>query len=341
MISRRRFLSATPLALVGAAATRIAFGAEQNSAPGKAPQPPKIGFSAKADPKLVYVPRPVTTANPAACRILQFTDLHFLFKTASEDDQTVSDCRKQVDRHRPDLIVISGDLWHDNPEGRGQRGLDLVLKSFAPLGVPWTICWGNHDLLEDYQQGHDALAAASNSVYAGAVTHGDYRLQVIAAGSRNSEVALNLFFLNSNDAGLGAWQIEAFGQMVQGAADSSRAVPGLVFFHIPILEYETRIQPATIKGIKLEGVGYAKENGAAFPVLAAAKYIRACFCGHNHTNDYAVRAGTVDLVYGRSTGYAGYGGDKVRKGAKLIEVDLATGNYQQTTVFADGSKPMA
>lgn len=46
----------------------------------------------------------------------------------------------------------------------------------------------------------------------------------------------------------------------------------------------------------------------------------------------------VDLVYCRSTVHAGYGGEKVRKGAKLIELDLATGAYTQTTVFAVGKR---
>jgi hypothetical protein len=31
----------------------------------------------------------------------------------------------------------------------------------------------------------------------------------------------------------------------------------------------------------------------------------------------------------------------LRKGAKLIEVDLSNGNYYQTSVFADGTKQIA
>jgi len=72
--------------------------------------------------------------------------------------------------------------------------------------------------------------------------------------------------------------------------------------------------------------------------VAAAGSIRATFCGHDHTNDYAVRGRDVDLVYGRATGYSGYGGEKVKKGAKLIELDLVDGRYTQVTVFADGSR---
>ena len=53
-------------------------------------------------------------------------------------------------------MVVSGDLWHDDPDGRGARGQELALKTFSEWGVPWTTVWGNHDLLGDYQSGHDA-----------------------------------------------------------------------------------------------------------------------------------------------------------------------------------------
>src|SRR2546427_6946919 len=49
----------------------------------------------------------------------------------------------------------------------------------------------------------------------------------------------------------------------QVAATRAKPTPALAFFHIPILEYETRITANTIKGVKLEGVGHAKENGQA------------------------------------------------------------------------------
>jgi len=70
--------------------------------------------------------------------------------------------------------------------------------------------------------------------------------------------------------------------------------------------------------VKMEGVGRGKENGQAFPALLAPQTVRACFCGHNHTNDYTVKADSMDLVYGRSSGYAGYGGETLRKAAKTI-----------------------
>jgi hypothetical protein len=111
---------------------------------------------------------------------------------------------------------------------------------------------------------------------------------------------------------------------------------------MPIMDYQTRIKPDAFQGLKLEKVTPGREESSeAFAAISGARSIRACFCGHNHVNDYTLKADQVDLVYGRSTGYAGYGGEKVRKGAKLIVIDLGTGKYAATTVFADGSKQFA
>jgi hypothetical protein len=344
MLNRRQFLSATPAALAALAyaPSLVSGAADPNDAPALV-QPPKIGFSSRTADLSSIKPGQVTAASPRVCKILQFTDLHFFNKTAIEDEMTIADFRKHVDRHRPDLVVVSGDLWHDNPEGRGQRGLDLATKTFSSWDVSWTMCWGNHDFLNDYQQGHDQLERAPNSVYRGGVSHGDHRIEVRPAGADPKDgPVLDLYFLNSSDEGLTTWQVRAFREMARHVGSArSKPVPALAFFHIPILEYETRINPATIKGVKMEGVGRGKENGQAFPALAAPQTLRACFCGHNHTNDYAVKADSIDLIYGRSSGYAGYGGDTLRKGAKLIEVDLSNGNYYQTSVFADGTKQIA
>lgn len=342
-LNRRQFLSATPATLAAlAGAPKLFAQADGSKVATSTIEPPKIGFSTRTAKITSVAPGRVQTASAKVCKILQFTDLHFFNAEKADDEKTITEFRKHIDLRQPDLVVVSGDLWHDNPDGRGERGLELALKSFSSWGVPWTMCWGNHDLLADYQRGHDALEQAAGSVYRGGAAHGDHRIEVRTPGSdEKTAPALDLFFLNSNDAGLGPWQIQSLQQMTAHVAARAKPVPAFAFFHIPILEYETRITAQTLKGVKLEGVGRAKEDGTAFPVLTAPKTIRACFCGHNHTNDYVVKADDLDLVYGRSSGYAGYGGDKLRKGAKLIEIDLANGSYQQTSVFADGTKQVA
>jgi len=347
VLDRRQFLRAAPAALAAlGAAPVLHVGKSAEAAPAPPiplPAPPSLGFSSRSSDIGALKPTLVTAASPKLCKVLQFTDLHFFRLTSAEDERTLDDCQRMIARCQPDLVVATGDIWHENPEGKGQSRLEFTVERFCRWGVPWTICWGNHDLLDDYQKGHDLLASARHSVYGGAATHGDYRVEVRPAGvPPQAAPALDVFFLNSHDQGLSAWQVRALRQMTaQAQAARPKAVPALLFFHVPILEYNTRLGPETFKGLKLEGVGSYKEDGVAFPAISAAKSIRACFCGHSHTNDYAVKAGNVDLHYGRSTGYAGYGGEVVRKGGKLIEVDLAAGNYRQTTVFADGAKEFA
>jgi 3',5'-cyclic AMP phosphodiesterase CpdA len=340
MFTRRELLQATPVLLAALSAPAVAV-AEPSSSPPAA-EPPEIGRSSRtATPDAAIATLELGTRS--SLRLLQFTDNHFFARVKdglarTEDDQaTEHDWRELVRIFRPDAVITTGDLWHNNPGGRGAATLAHAVKQLEQLDIPWAFCWGNHDHLDDYAAGHAALEAARGSLYRGGASHGDYRIDVRRGPDRN--VAARLWLLNSNQYGLTAWQLDwlraARGRLAEAKAP---AVPALAFFHIPLLEQKTLHRPETTPGLCFEKVCNEREMGQAAPVLAGDDRLRACFCGHDHLNDYAVRAQELDLVYGRATGYSGYGGDKVRKGAKLIELDLATGDYQQTTVFADGSR---
>ena len=332
MLNRREFLAATPLAM-GAAA----LSAPLRDQSGK-PSPPRVGRSLRlVDPSPSGVPR-ITTASAKTGRILQITDLHFFEKAKQEDERTIRDLNKLVELTKPDLLAVTGDLWYENPHGQGFARMEFAVKQIDGLGVPWAFCWGNHDKLDDYQHGHDLLEQARNSVYRGAFTHGDYRIELVSAREPKKPRA-DLIFMNSSETGLAEWQLAWFRTASLELTTRHEApLPAFGFFHIPILEYQTLFQPGLNMGLQLEKVCHEEENGLALPALGKLKTLRACFCGHDHLNDYAVKAGDFDLVYGRATGYSGYGGDLLRKGAKLIEIDLANGNYEHTTVFADGAR---
>ena len=329
MMNRRSFVRATPGLLAAALAVPV-LGGEVSGIP------PVIGGS-RRKPVAGDGEGRLDLGDRKSLRILQFTDNHFF---CGVDDLTVSDDDRATERDwqafvrlfRPDLVVLSGDLWHDNPGGRGLKTLELILPRLERLEVPWATCWGNHDQLSDFQAGHDALEGARNSRYRGGATHGDYRVEV---RSRDG-VAAQLWFLNSNQFGLTDWQLSWL-RRSSAALPGSPAKPALAFFHIPLLDQKTLFRKDRTPGVCREEVCFEKESGRALPILAESGAIRANFCGHDHVNDYAVRGRDVDLVYGRATGYSGYGGEKLRKGAKLIELDLAEGRYEQRTVFADGT----
>lgn len=300
-------------------------------------QPPAVGRSARVKPWAEVPARRLRTASPREFRCVQVTDLHQFYKRAEDDDRTFADIRSYVERWKPDLLIATGDLWHDNPDSRGSRGADRVVREFSAIGVPWTMLWGNHDRHDNYQAAHDAFAGAEHSVYGGAWTHGDYRLEVV--GADGASPALDLFCLNSNHEGLTPWQVAALETMLaQAKARPTSPGKAILFHHIPMEELKSRLNAETFHGLKLEDVASLADQGRTFPVIQSSGVIRACFCGHNHVNDYSLTLPNVALHYGRSTGHAGYGGEVLRKGAKLIQVDLASGETKATTVFPDGSQ---
>ncbi len=339
-VNRREFLSGATLAATFAVGPSLRSARAAELGPGPTESggtPPVVGRSTRILPWNEIPVRRLTTSSQRQFRCLQVTDLHQFHTTAADDDQTFADIARYVRDWHPDLIFATGDLWHDNDHGEGPRGVDRLVRDLGTLGVPWTTIWGNHDRLDDYQAGHDALAGAPHSVYGGAHSHGDYRLEVLAFGS--DKPALDLLCLNSNHEGLGPWQVNALRQLIDQVRSRSPG-PGqaLLFHHIPMQELKTRFSVEAFRGLKMEDVASLQDQGRTFPVVRDAGFIRACFCGHNHVNDYTLQLDRVSLSYGRSTGHAGYGGERLRKGAKLIEVDLSNGEVQTSSVFPDGTR---
>jgi len=74
----------------------------------------------------------------------------------------------------------------------------------------------------------------------------------------------------------------------------------------------------SIHGLRKEGVGCPSVNTGLFDVLVKLG-IRAVFSGHDHNNDYHGFLEGVNLVYGRKTGFGGYGPPiSMRRGARLL-----------------------
>ncbi|MCX5759860.1 MAG: metallophosphoesterase family protein, partial [Candidatus Hydrogenedentes bacterium] len=245
--------------------------------------------------------------NPLHVRILQFTDLHFfagkeLHETLNK--ASVDTMQKLVKRTKPDLVMITGDSWPENRDNRGEEFMRYAVAQYEALGVPWAYTWGNHDQLPDAAVGNQALASARNSLYRGATTDGNYVIDIIG---RHRKIAGQLVCINTQRDGL----VKPQQDWLRGlSASLPPGVPRLAFFHIPLKQYDDIWKQGRAKGVKNEQVMPEKEDGSSLPLLKALG-VRACFCGHDHTNDYSGMCGGVELVYGRATGAGGYGGDKL------------------------------
>jgi hypothetical protein len=274
--------------------------------------------------------------DPAHFRILQFTDIHFFGGHSDrekwKDPKTIENMAAFVKRSKPHVLAVTGDLWFNNPQGRGAEFMAFAIEKLEALGVPWLFTWGNHDQLDDYGRGHDAFARAKHSLYRGQDTDGNYIVEVLDTGGQR---LWNLVCINSGPSGIQ----ESQRAWILNQAAVERTLGGgpraFAFFHIPIRQYEEAWTQGVMAGEKKQRVMFESEAGKALGALKALN-VRACFCGHDHVNDFAGMADGVELVYGRATGYAGYGREFMEKGCKLISVDCLAGKFQWTTLLPDG-----
>lgn len=267
-------------------------------------------------------------------RILALTDLHFFLQGMLVDPETLRDIRRMVRHFQPDMIAVTGDMWHNNPDGRGLEFCKWACTQMMKFKTPWAFAWGNHDMMDDYARGHRMLESAPWSLYKGLAGDGNYRVEV---RSPDSTVPLwNLIFLNASHT-IGDAQLEWF---EREAAAIARQTPGpppaFLFFHIPLRQYLDLAERGLARGVMLENVCYDGESGKALRVFSKYKWVRAIFCGHDHVNDYEGVIDGVHLEYLRATGIGGYGGDKVRKGGTLITADLRSGSFDSISVLPGG-----
>ncbi len=278
---------------------------------------------------------PPLTSDADTFRILQLTDFH-ADVSEYENERTRADVRALVAGHRPHFLAVTGDIWCGDarPETAGMwmaRELDFI----ASLETPWAFTWGNHDYAGDFARAQARILATPGYAAPETTPQGECHLEVHGAAG---EPAWDLFFVNSRDK----WQLPGnlawlLARSKTLAETRGRVVPAIVFFHIPLMRYQRAIDEGRVKGIAMEEVlCWGDEADTGTDLILSTANVRACFCGHSHRNDCWFEEDGVVFAYGRSTGYGGYG-DDVRKGAKLITLDLAGGGLCFETVFGDGS----
>ena len=273
--------------------------------------------------------------DPTQFRILQFTDLHFFAGAAiahkAVNRRSCQIMRDLAESAKPDLLMVTGDLWPEDRGGMGETSMRAVIEWIEELDLPWAFTWGNHDQLPDYAVGHEAFTKAKNSLYRGAKSEGHYVIDILGPDGQR---VWQILCLNSRQDGLLAEQQQWLRSLDTAGGPG---VPRLAFFHIPVKQYADIWDSGAASGIIGENVCLEKEDGSTLPILASMG-VKACFCGHDHVNDYSGMASGVELVYGRATGAGGYGGKLLRKGGKLITVNCETDACEWLTLLPGGGQ---
>lgn len=261
-------------------------------------------------------------------KIVQITDLHYKLGVKASE-QGLACVREMVQTEKPDLVVVTGDIIYSAP---ADSTLSVVLKTFAKLGVPFCMTFGNHDY--DFKTPavalYNQMQKTPNCVMP--VLQGkntDYSLPILSSNGKRTAAVLYCIDTHNKPAigGIGGYQWISHNQItwyrqrstVYKQKNGGRPVPSLAFLHIPLPEfnYATANTQCPMYGSRLEKAYSPSLNSGMFASIKEMGDIMGVFCGHDHDNDYAVSYFNVLLAHGRfSGGNTEY--NHLKRGARVI-----------------------
>lgn len=276
-------------------------------------------------------------------KIVQFTDIHWQWGN-EKDLQSAKLMGEILDLERPDLVVLTGD----SISGKDLKTTKAYENAYSNLtrpiverGIPWGAVFGNHDD-EGCMSRNDQMALMQNIPCCLAQPGpadidgvGNYTLCLYdPSGSHVKNV---LYMIDSlgyapKDIEGYAWisrkQINWFVQQAKAfEKQHGEKLPSLVFFHIPIPEYN-QVFDEKSSGVKQEDVCCSKINSGFFAALLEAGSVAGTFVGHDHVNDYEGDLFGIRLCYGRATGFNSYGKDGFLRGARVIVLNEGESTFQ-------------
>ena len=94
----------------------------------------------------------------------------------------------------------------------------------------------------------------------------------------------------------------------------------MAFLHIPPRELLYMVNRENIYGNKYDTLGCPLFDTPFFEKLVEAKF-DSVYYGHDHNNDFIGKYEGVEMVFGRKSGYGGYGPPEfMKRGARVIEL---------------------
>ncbi|MBL9125701.1 MAG: metallophosphoesterase [Planctomycetaceae bacterium] len=332
-MQRRDFLKTTGIGVAGLASGQLAGGGLSAvfAAEGKSPTELTVRRAAPDRFELDFRP-----AAPRPLRILQITDTHFGNPEGEyprRDERSFELIRQLVAQEKVDLVAHTGDFVNND---RGPKVLWNAVDFMDSLGVPWTHALGNHDI---GAVPVDEFRAKSRSGLFGEFEqdgkkHYAFRFDVVSGG----QPAYGIYVFDSGFKNplkfVSAPQLEWFARQMQDDEQRQLTIPAIALIHIPVVEFEKLRAAGEFNGIYGETVCCETDSGKTFAEFEKSRRVQAIFSGHDHENDYRGAWNGIELVYGRVSGYSGYG--DLDRGGRLIEIDVEQGTYRHRLVFPAG-----
>lgn len=287
-------------------------------------------------------------------RILQLTDLHLGFGPLSKgaDKLALESVRKVIERSRPHMIVLTGDLiFPFLPKSGTLNNRKQAQKLVAYLDrfeIPYTMVFGNHDcemlsacgkeeLADLYKQGRYCIFTEGRKDLTGV---GNFLIELVDGSGK---VLLPLVMLDSNMYGEGGWFFSGFDRIHEdqvdwcmGRLDALKQgypdIKAMAFFHMPLREFKEAYEKMKLGDRNViyrhgsiaeedEYFGISKFESTFFDRAAEDGVIKWIFCGHDHLNTLSLVYKGIQMTYGMSIDCLGYKDIKksyIQRGGTLI-----------------------
>lgn len=261
------------------------------------------------------------TSDEESITILQLTDIQ---------TYSLSDCKDAypavkalVDKHKPDMIVLTGDNIADDSS---HFVLSAMINLFDSFEIPWALVYGNHDRksLVSMREMSYLLEKSEYCIFKTGDLYdryGNYYYNIKLRG----EAVRSLIFMDSARTNFTEEQVEWYRDTVNKIAEENgKVLPSLVFFHIPIPEtvdahelYEKNPEIGT--GVIQEEICEQDENTGFFDAVRELGSTEALIYGHDHVNNTIISYEDVLFCYGTKTGPNSYYDPEIQ-GGTLITV---------------------
>lgn len=279
---------------------------------------------------------------PRSARILQLTDTHFgTPKDANRltDELTRKLIRKLVDEQKPDLIFHTGDFINNDTAGVEHSAIGFM----NDLGTPWSMVFGNHDHgvaqgslpLNEY---YSRFENHATGFYASKESGREYCFRIDVKHGKGDPIFSIIGFNCGSPLTkmvVTDTEIAWLRKQLETDAKAGHRHPILIMQHIPTIEFKTLYAEKAAVGRQGETVCFEQDLGSVFEMYRASGRVRGVFCGHDHVNDYIGAHKEVRLVYGRVTGWSGYG--DWQRGGRVIDLDLANRSAKTRVVLPSGA----
>lgn len=260
--------------------------------------------------------------------ILHFTDLHWTVGTP-QDIRTARFLAQAIAAERPDLIVLTGDIFDKLLAADPARALLDVLAPITASGIPWAFAFGNHEHESPLPDCKilSIISSSPNSLN----DENSYYYSIPIYASPEDTIPVNVIYMLDSGAktqepfGGSAWFDEEQMEWYQAESDTytringGAPIPSVAFFHIPLPEYREVWYTHVCYGEKRSSISSPKINVGMFSRIYLQRDIRWIFVGHNSMNDFYGKLHGVCLGYTRTGGYT-KGEEGFPRGGRVIRL---------------------